>query len=202
MTLPYEATGVVLAGGDSRRMGRPKAGLDVGGESLVGRVVRILQTLCAEVLIVTKSPLDFLEFNTKIVRDLIPGQGPLGGLATGLFYSRRPWVLTLACDLPCLKSDLLVLLLETARAAPAGPRVIVPRTKDGWQPLVAVYSPLCLKPIRRYLQSGGRKVDEIRRHGVIWHEVGEDQLRAVDPDLESFTNINTPEELELVRSHL
>ncbi len=202
MTAQYDITGLVLAGGDSRRMGRPKAGLEVGGQSLIGRVLNQLRPICGEVMLVTRHPVDFIDFKVKIVRDLVPGQGPLGGLATGLFYARHPWALTVACDLPFLHGPLLAHLAGKTANLPQGPRAIVPRTRDGWQPLVAVYSRDCLKPALRYLAQGRRKLDDLQIRGVHWEAVDEEELREIDGNLLSFTNINTPEDLDLARSSL
>ncbi|MFH1091104.1 MAG: molybdenum cofactor guanylyltransferase, partial [Pseudomonadota bacterium] len=114
MTYPYEITGIILAGGESRRMGRSKAFLEIGGQPLVARVVSTMVKVCREVMIVTKNPLDYLDFDLKIVRDLVPGQGPLGGLATGLFYAHYDWALAVGCDLPFLQAALLANLAERA----------------------------------------------------------------------------------------
>ncbi|MFH1138369.1 MAG: molybdenum cofactor guanylyltransferase [Pseudomonadota bacterium] len=195
-------TGLVLAGGLSRRMGRPKACLDLGGRTLAGWVVDAMSEVCREVVIVTARPVDFLEFKEKVVRDLIPGQGPLGGLATGFFYSSTPWVLAAACDIPFLKADVLRIIGQKALSARGGPRALAPRTKDGWQPLVAAYSRECLGSVRKILAAGGHKVDDLRFHGVAWESVDAELFRAVDPDLISFLNINTPEDLEIARARL
>ena len=197
---PYEVTGLILAGGASRRMGRPKAGLEVGGQPLVDRVLSKVTALCRETILVTRQPSEFLEYPIKIVRDLTPKQGPLGGVLTGLFYARTTWSLIVACDLPFLDGRLLELLITRALAAKPGPRVVVPRTTEGWQPLVAVYSTQCQGPVRRLLEHGGRKVDDLKFHGVNWEDVPEAEMRTIDPDLKSFLNINTPGDLELAES--
>ena len=181
-------------------MGRSKAGLELGGESLINRVLKILTPICQEVIVVTRRPSDFLDLDVMVVRDLVPGQGPLGGLATGLFYARQAWALALACDLPFLRPSLLGHLARKALAAPRGPRSVVPRTEGGWEPLLAVYSRDCLPKIREVLDKGGRKLYELRTQGVTWQEVGLDELRAVDQDLVSFFNINTPDDLEQAKT--
>ncbi|MEW6265485.1 MAG: molybdenum cofactor guanylyltransferase [Thermodesulfobacteriota bacterium] len=199
---PYELTGIILVGGDSRRMGRPKSALDLGGRTLVNRVVERLAPLCLEVLLVAKRPLDFLDSDLRIVRDLEVGQGPLGGLSTGLFYARTAWTLVAACDLPFLQPRLLNLLAEKALGAPPGPRAFVPRTTGGWHPLLAVYSKACLAPIQACLTRGIRKVDDLRFHGLKWIALEEAELKASDPELVSFVNVNTPEELAAARFRL
>jgi molybdopterin-guanine dinucleotide biosynthesis protein A len=192
-------TGAVLAGGASKRMGRPKAFLDLAGRSLLERSLDRIRSLCDEVVVVSRRPSDMMESGARVVRDLAVGQGPLGGLATALFYARRRWVLVTACDQPFLSADLLARLAEHRHDAPAGPAALVPRTPDGWQPLAALYSAECFKPAQRLLEQGGRKVDDLRFGGVQWVSVDADQFRDLDPDLHQFTNVNTEEELETAR---
>jgi molybdopterin-guanine dinucleotide biosynthesis protein A len=202
MPASFDLTGLILTGGESRRMGRPKADILIGGRSMVGWVIQALTPYCRELILVDRNPLDHLDLGARVVRDLVPGQGPLGGLATGLFYSRWPHALVVACDLPLIQGPILELLARKALAAGTGPRVIVPRTPGGWQPLVAVYSKACLKPALDLLAQGERKADEIRRQHVAWDPVSETELRAVDPELESFFNVNRPEDLAVAQARL
>jgi len=181
-------------------MGRPKAGLDLGGRSLLDRVIDTLTPLCREIIIVTRRPSEFLDYDLTIVRDLKPGQGPLGGLATGLLFAHYPWALTLACDLPFLSRDLLAHLIRKALATPAGPRAVVPRTQAGWEPLIAVYARNCLPRAQELLARDRHKLYELRSGGVRWEEVSEAELRSIDPGLTSFMNVNTPEDLLQART--
>lgn len=198
-----DITGLILAGGASRRMGRPKFLMELGGMPLLSRVISQAAPFCREIILVTQKPTDFLDYNLKIVRDLEPGLGPLGGLATGLFYMQSPWALTLACDLPFLHAPLIDLLIRQVGAGKAsGPRAFVPRTADGWQPLVAMYSKECLTVARRLLGNRRRKIEDLREHGVHWQAIGEADLRAVDPELTSFINLNTPDDIERARARL
>ena len=191
----YPVTGIILAGGKSKRMGKPKADLDIGGRPLIDRVIDRVRLVCEHVVIVTRRPLDFLDHDLTVVKDLVPGQGPLGGLATGLAFSRHHWSLVAACDLPFLKVGVLRYLIEQALEEPEGPRAVVPKTQGGWQPLVAVYSSPCIKPALRLLAAGGRKVDDLRFQGVGWHSVEAARFLPFDPGLESFINVNTPDQL-------
>jgi len=181
-------------------MGRPKAGLELGGKPLIHHVLETASSLCREIILVTSRITEFVDFGHKIVRDLAPGQGPLGGLASGLFYARYPLALTLACDLPFLQVSLLARLAREASNAPAGPMVVVPRTSSGWEPLVAVYSKDCLPIIQKLLAGGRRKLEDLRTTAVRWREIPENELRVADPDLRSFINVNTPGDLERARA--
>ena len=200
MRPPYDITGLILAGGRSRRMGRDKTELTLGGRTLTEITIEHLKPFCRELIVVTRRPTDFLDHDCKIVRDLDPGQGPLGGLITGLFYAHYKWCLTLGCDLPFLKPAVLELIADKTLTAKAGARALVPRTSDGWQPLVAAYARECLKPARRFLEGGERKLDRLAQGGVVWEAIAEEEIRALDPDLSSFINLNTPEELAKARA--
>ena len=199
MTDLHPISGIILAGGQSKRMGRTKAMLEIGGVSLLERVAGHLASVCQEVIIVTRDPAGLANMDYRIVKDMAPSQGPLVGVTTGLFYARYPWSLITACDLPFLKREFLAKLAELTREITRGPKAIVPQTPDGWQPLVAAYHKDCLKPAQRLLAQGERKLDNLRDHGVKWISIPADSFRDVDPELESFINVNTPDEYEKAR---
>src|SRR4030043_1883249 len=95
-------TGIILSGGRSTRMGENKAFLRVGGECLIDRTVRLFRAVFREVIIVTASPLDYLDQETVIVTDILPERGALGGIYTGLFYATEEHAFVTACDIAIL----------------------------------------------------------------------------------------------------
>ncbi|MEE9557141.1 MAG: molybdenum cofactor guanylyltransferase [Candidatus Adiutricales bacterium] len=190
---------MILAGGASTRMGRPKPLLDLAGQSILERVRSKLDTICSEIILVTHKPTDFIDCDLKIVQDLVPVRGPLGGLATGLFYAQYQWAIVLACDLPFLKLELLNLLARQALASPQGPRAVIPYHAAGWEPLVAAYSKACYKITRRLLDKGNASLLDLKDNGVPFQIIPEEDLREIDPDLSSFNNLNTPEDLARAR---
>ncbi|MBW2091884.1 MAG: molybdenum cofactor guanylyltransferase [Deltaproteobacteria bacterium] len=196
---PYDITGLILAGGASRRMGQPKAQLELSGQKIFERVRSKLAPICQEIILVTNRPTDFLDCDLEIVQDLVLGRGPLGGLATGLLYAHYPWSLALACDLPFVKTEILDYLAQRALAASPGPRALIPEHKAGWEPLVAVYSKSCLKAALKLLSHKRPRLNDLRYNGVFFERVTEEELRKLDQDLISFINLNTPEELEWAR---
>lgn len=133
-------SGLVLAGGRSRRMGIDKARLTVEGEPLLARQLRLLAELGAAERLVSVAPgprpADWPAGVGRVV-DRVSEAGPLAGMAAGLPAARSPWVLVLAVDLPGLTVDFLGRLL--ARAAAGGGPGVVPQTDAGWEPLAAVY---------------------------------------------------------------
>jgi len=180
-------TGIVLAGGVSRRLGADKALLTLDGETFLARAVRRLSELCQEVLISVR-PGQVLPdaYGLRIVEDAAPGLGPLGGLAAGLAASDNEWHLVLACDLPAVRPELLELL--GARAS--GVDAVVPHAHGRLQPLVAAYARTCLEPAQAMLSSGRRAVAAMLEQ-VRVSVIEEHYLRAADPDLVSFQNVNT-----------
>ena len=194
---------IVLAGGPSRRMGRPKALLRIGGDSLVARVVAAAVQVVDEVLVVTRGPLaasvaHVVPASVRIVRDDRRLQSPLVGLLAGAECARSAYVAALGCDLPFLRPAILRRLFRDAARRDAA----VPRWENGMiEPLVAVYRRRALAAASRdTLAQGGRSnqdmLDRLRR--VAW--VPMSQLRRLDPDLRSFLNVNSPADLARARA--
>jgi molybdopterin-guanine dinucleotide biosynthesis protein A len=131
------------------------------------------------------------------VTDLIPGKASLGGIYTGLFFSRSPKAFFVGCDMPFLDKKVIQYFLGLGQEAD----VVAQRTKSYWQPLHAVYSRTLLKPIERLLHQGELKIVKAYQ-GMRVREVSETELKPFDPDLRTLSNINTPEELEkLLETH-
>ncbi|MBW1709766.1 MAG: molybdenum cofactor guanylyltransferase [Deltaproteobacteria bacterium] len=199
---PYDITGLILAGGASLRMGQPKAQMRLSGQTILERVRSKLTPICREIIIVTNRPTDLLEYDLEIVQDLVLNRGPLGGLTTGLFYAHYPWTMVLACDLPFVKIELLSFLAQKTLAARQGPHALIPQHQAGWEPLVAAYSKSCLKSALKLLSLQRSRLYDLKRCGVFFELVPEEELRKLDPDLTSFININTPEDFERARDFL
>ena len=179
----------VMAGGKSRRMGQDKAWLELEGRPIVRRVVDVLREVADEVLIVANDP-RYAELGLRVVPDRFPEGGALGGIATGVGAAAHDLVLVAACDMPFLRADLWRLVIERAEGVDAA----VPKVAGQYETLHAAYRKACLGPMERALASGKLRVisffDEIRVR-----DVGEADLRVLDPGLRALTNVNTPEEL-------
>lgn len=180
----------VLAGGESRRMEKDKAFLEVDGRRIIDRSLEILGGLFDHVFIVTNVPARYASLGIRLVGDLLPGCGALGGLFTALHFSPTEYLFVVACDMPLLNPDVIRLMVQKARSWD----VVVGRIEGRLEPLHAVYSRRCLDPIARMLDRGERRlIDFYPQVRVL--EVDEADLRRMDPDLRSFQNINTPEDL-------
>ena len=98
---PISCTGVILAGGLNTRFGgNNKALAEIGGQSILGRILKSFDTLFPETMVVTNAPLDYLAWNTLIVKDILAIRSPLAGLHTALNYARTPYIFVTACDAP------------------------------------------------------------------------------------------------------
>jgi molybdopterin-guanine dinucleotide biosynthesis protein A len=187
-------TGIILAGGKNLRMGQNKAFLEVQGERIIDRIKRIFVEIFEEVLLVTNSPADYLNLNLRTVTDLYRGKGSLGGIFTGLFHASFSHAFVVACDMPFIKPALISHLAGLSQ----GYDIVIPRTDDGLQPLHAVYSRKCLPFMEDLLRSGNLKILDFFPR-VKKREVLTEEIIPFDPQLVSFLNLNTPEDLSRIQ---
>ena len=192
---PSRVSGVILAGGESRRLGQHKALLRIGDQTLIERVVEGIAPITAEVIVVVASPQQAaalpLPPGVQVVSDRYPRCGSLGGIFTGLSASREPWVLLVACDMPFLNPRLLRRLMAMRRDVDA----VVPCLKGQPEPLHALYSKTCLGPMERMLRAGQLKIAPLFE-AVRVRYVDEGTIDRIDPDHRSFFNVNSPADVE------
>ncbi len=187
-----QMTGVILAGGQSRRMmGQNKAFLQLGGQSIIHRIVGVLRTVFSQVLIVANAVEDYQSLGCRVVSDLPLARGALTGLFSGLSYSSTDYNFFVACDMPFLQNDMIHYLASQAE----GWDVLIPRIQHYYEPLHAVYSKDCLPSIVRQLKGGTQTIFDFFPEVKV-KEVSEEDIRRIDPDLISFFNINTPQDLK------
>ena len=187
--------GIVLCGGQSKRMGRPKAWLPFGDEVMLQRVVRILGGVVGPVVVVAApdQELPALPDGVLVVRDEEKGRGPLQGLAAGLtaLEGRADAAYLSSCDVPFLRPAFVQRMMELQ----GDHSICVPRVGDYHHPLAAVYRVEVVDAVRRLLAS-----DRLRPvflfEEVPTRVVEADELREVDPTFDSLRNLNTPEEYE------
>lgn len=182
---------VALAGGKSLRMGSDKSHLEFEGRPLVLRVIDTLRTISDDVLIASDRAAAYARFGVRVVPDLRPSSGPLGGIAAGLRAARHDLIAITACDMPFLNADFLRLLAERAREVDGA----VPLKSGKYEPLHAVYRKSCSPFVEKRLASGDLQVFSFF-HDVEIAVVFESEWRAVDPEGLSLTNVNSQEDLE------
>lgn len=211
MTRRYlEVTGFVLAGGASRRMGRPKAALVLGGESMLACQVRLLAAVCRAVAVVgpAKDAAGALSWAVRaltpsdvpVIPDEVAGRGPLAGIYTGLRHTRTEFNLFLGCDLPFMEARFLGDLCERAIDSQADVTVPESRERD-LEPLVAIYRRRAIRAIRSSLERRNNKVasfySHVRCDVVPWPEIARAGFSS-----HIFDNINTPDDYERARRRL
>lgn len=190
-------TGIILAGGENLRMGKNKAFLVVNGQRIIDRTKKLFAELFDEVLMVTNSPLDYLDLNLRLVSDLYAGKGSLGGIYTGLFHASHSHAFVAACDMPFLNKALIGHLI----ALSPGYDIVIPKTEDGLQPLHAIYSQKCLRFMEDLLRKDDLKIIDFFPK-VKKREVPTEEILPIDPRLASFFNVNTPEDLTYAQDYL
>lgn len=177
-------------------MGRDKAFIKVEGVPIIQRIYTIFEKFFDETIIVTNQEDSYKGYRSekvKIVNDLIPNHGALGGLYTGLFYSSHFYSFCVACDMPFLNESIIRYLIDQTD----GYEAIVPRTEDGLQPLHAIYSKNCLKPIKELMDLGKYKIIDF--YPLIKIKIVEEsEFIHLDQTRKSFLNINTPQDLDLL----
>jgi molybdopterin-guanine dinucleotide biosynthesis protein A len=189
----------VLAGGSSRRMGVDKALMRFAGSTMIERVLTILFAVSHDVMIVGDRP-EYHKFGTRMVADIWPGAGALGGIASALCSARSSHVLCVACDMPLLSQPLLramadeprdydVLALVTAHRDDETP------VSEVVHPLHAIYSRDALPLIEKRIRAGSlRAEDAVRALNARFLQA--EWIRRFDPTFQSLTNVNTPADLQ------
>jgi len=180
-------TGVILAGGQSSRMGSNKALLPYRGGRFIESIYRQLSGHFEELMLVTNTPEQYAFLGCRMARDLHPGMGALAGLHAGLYHSRTPHIFAVACDMPYLNDTLIRALLARRHQAD----VVIPESGDGLEPLHAVYGAGCLPAMEQALLDGRRRIVSFFPQ-VRVHTFTSDHVATIDRDFSSFSNINTP----------
>jgi molybdopterin-guanine dinucleotide biosynthesis protein A len=189
--------GVVLVGGKSRRYGRNKALEVFQGERLIDRQVRTIQSLFPEVLVITNEPELYLHLDVTVVRDVIPGQGPLGGIYTGLLFAQGESVFVTACDMPFVQPALVEHMVQLARDHD----IVVPQKEAGLEPLHAIYSSRCLPHMKKMLDQQNLQVISFFS-AVKVYRLSEEEIGQLDPAGISFFNINTLDDMDKAKELL
>ena len=184
-----DVTGIVLAGGQGRRMGRVDKGwVELAGEPMIVHVLRRLSPQVADTLINANQNLDrYRALGHPVFVDTVGGfAGPLAGLHAGLAQATRELVVTVPCDSPFLPPDLVDRLHAALIARDA--QLAVAKTFDQPHPVFALVRRDVLPSLAAFLEGGGRKVDA-------WYAALEIVEVAFDDEAEAFRNINTADEL-------
>jgi molybdopterin-guanine dinucleotide biosynthesis protein A len=193
-----DVTGVILAGGKSRRMGEDKRFLTVGTATLLDRCRSAMMSVFSEVLIVTAQDSPPLEGNgCRVYQDLIPDCGSLGGLYTGLKMATGSRIFIVACDMPFLNQEMIRFFINRDPEAD----VVMGRLPSGLQPLHAVYGKGALPVLERKAHTHHLKIqDVVSESSLKIVVVDPSEWALIDPASHSFQNVNTPADLLAART--
>jgi molybdopterin-guanine dinucleotide biosynthesis protein A len=192
----YEHTaGVILAGGSSRRYGKNKAFLEIGGIRLIEQITEEMRNIFKRVILVTNDKKGYEYLGIPVVEDLIKGLGPIGGIYTGLMSIPVQSGFFVACDMPFINRQLVRYMVGLQDNHSA----VVPSVANEIEPLHAIYARSCLDPIMNLIDSKRYQVrlfyDQIRVRYV-----KEDEIRRFGSPSRAFLNINTPDEFTKIQS--
>lgn len=189
----YPCSGVILAGGLSTRFsGRNKAFIEIGGIRILDRLNALYRKLFDEIILVTNHPHLYVDWDMTIVTDIFQVRSSLTGVHAGLHAATHPHAFFAACDTPFLNAGLVAELLRRIE-----PRfdVVIPKTREGFEPLCAVYSKRCLIPMERSILKGDFKIARLFNKLKV-RTLSEKVVQMHDPEKISFFNINRPEDFE------
>lgn len=174
-------------------MGQDKALLSVGGVQLIRRIIDVFEKLFDEILIVTNKTGRHSDYGYREVTDIMPDCGPLGGIFTGLSYAKSDRIFVASCDLPFINNSTVKIVISE----PVSYDIVVPDDGCRLHPLHAVYSRKSAPYIRKWLDNGFYNVTKFINEveGLSVRKVQMSEIIAGDPDLKSFFNMNTQEDL-------
>lgn len=180
---------LVLAGGESSRMGFPKHLLPASGGTVTDHIINRLGSMFTEVIVAGRG-LELARTDTRVVEDVRMKRTPLVGILSGILAAETSRVFVIGCDMPFVRKQLIHRLVSET-----GSDVAVPVVRGYYEPLCAVYCSSAAEKIQLYLDAGGSKVTGFYS-SVKVTEVSELEVRRADPLLESFINLNTPRDYE------
>lgn len=191
-------TGVILAGGESKRMGRDKATLEFSGDRLIKKTVHLFKSLFPTVIVISKETDHLKDLDCLVIEDMLPDRGAMIGILTAFNHSVEEAIFVAACDMPFLNKDLISYIISEG----AGFDVALPVVAGKKHPLHALYSRASCEPMSEALKKGKKSlnafIDSLVPGKV--RLIDEEEIRQVDAETLSLFNMNTVEELEIAKN--
>jgi len=182
---------IILAGGKNARMGREKAYLRIGERTIIEEQSDTLGRIFDEIIIVANSQNYFKNIDAKVVTDIIPDSGPLGGLYSGLAVSSNIHSFLIACDMPFINLELIDYMIKQIGEND----IVIPLSSKGIETLFAVYSLNCLETIRRQIEFRNLKLLDILNFFKVRY-ISQEEVEKFDPKEFSFFNVNSQKDYE------
>lgn len=190
-----DCTAIILAGGDSQRMGSDKANLLLGDQTLLQHVTAAMRQIFPQVVVSVRRPRPEIELPQvcdEQSNQEMRGAGPLAGLAAGIAQITTPWAFTIACDMPFMDSAMVELLSKYRGQYQA----VVPVVQDYPQPLAAFYSTRCLSMMRAGLAGQDKSLRRMLKQLDVCY-VDEEKLLVANSSLHSFFDLDTPQDVAM-----
>ena len=188
-----DCTALILAGGESQRMGQDKACLLFSGMTLLEKISSVLQPMFASILVSTKEPRPTCALPQVLDH---PGhKGPLAGLTAGLEQSRTSWVFAIGCDMPFI----VPALIEYLSSLREGCDAVVPIVSNHPQPMAAFYSGRGLETLHELMSDGASHSMREFLDRISVRYVNEEELKEHDPMLRTFFDLDTPQDIALAQ---
>ena len=188
---------MILAGGrNSRLPGVKKTFLTVGNATMMEQIYTLFSNVFKEVIVVVNDPAAFIKTDALIVTDINPSRCALAGLHAGLFYAAFDWSYVTACDVPFASEKVIRRLLDERCR---GKEIIIPRTREGLEPLSALYHKSCIPRIEKNLDDHIFMIKKFFKKRKV-KEIPPETLEKLDPKMQFKFNVNTPEDLAQARA--
>ena len=189
--IPHNVSAVILAGGNSSRLGRDKALVNIcNSSSIIHTIVSKLQVISDDVIIATNGK-KYAGLGVRLTSDIYLNNGPLAGLHSGLLAAKHSHALVVACDMPFLNVELLNYMVSQ----PLDYDALVPKIEGCLEPLHAIYSRQCITEIERMLKANRFRTYELLDTILVQYLL-QDTIAMFDPEYRSFFNINSPKTLK------
>ena len=193
----HELDAIVLAGGESRRMGTAKAMLAWGNSTVIGATLAVLRPLFRRVLVVSRDKTSLPDLPVEVLEDGRAVHGPLAGLARGLSATDAPWCFLVGCDMPMVRTEVIHRMTDHL----GGCQILAPYLDGYHQPLHAYYSRACLTHAEELLDQGITSLRSLLSRCDVRSLTATDFMD-IDPELRSFKDIDTLEDYEAARNLL
>lgn len=188
-----DLTGIILAGGKSSRMGQDKGMIFLAGKPFVQYLIDALKPHVHDILIIAHDD-KYQQFGYSVKPDLIPQCGPIGGIYTGLMNSNTPYNMVVGCDTPLINSDLIKYILDSSSE---NVDICVPLFQHHIEPLCSIYSTKIAPALKFLIEQKKWKLRDIIEHFTT-HKINIPEHLPFYQD-QWFMNINTPEELNMIK---
>ncbi len=193
-----KCSAAILAGGENRRMPILKAFIEVEGQKIIERNLKIMKSIFSEIFIITNQPEAYSHLKTPLLGDIYDIRGPMTGIFTALLNSSNRWIFISACDMPFLSTK----LIEYMASKRADYDAVVPESpisegaQGGVEPLFAFYSKHLAASMEKAILSGNKSLRDFLNNKRV-HYITSGEINKLDPDKKSFINLNTPEDIDL-----